>query len=216
MDLSKILGGLVGGGMIGGGLGSLFGHQNNNPADAAMNYYNQIPGAVKPYYDPYINAGKKAMGQYGSESSNLVSHTGDIYNRLAGGYKESPGYKFQLEQGLQAGKNAAASGGMLGTPQNQQQQTQIANDIASQDFQKYLQNQMGLYGLGMGGLGNMTGLGFGASKGLADTLGTNLAQQGGMSFLGQQGQNQANQGGWSNIGSGIGALLSLFGIPGMK
>jgi len=42
-----------------------------------------------------------------------------LYSKLGQGYKESPGYQFKLKQAMMAGDNAAAAGGMAGTPQHQ-------------------------------------------------------------------------------------------------
>lgn len=207
------LGALGGLGQIGGGLYGLFG--SKNPAQGAQGYYNQIPGTVAPYYNPYIQAGQGALGQYGHEAKDLINDPSGVYNKLTEGYKQSPGYQFALEQALGAGKNAAAAGGMLGSPQHEQQSMQIASDIASQDFNNYLNAVSGLYGQGMSGLGNISQLGYGASTGLGDMLGGNLAQQGGLNFAGQQWQNQNRSSGAGNILGGLGSLLASFlPIPG--
>ena len=131
-------------------LSELF-HGGKNPANEAMPYLNKIPGAVNPYYQPYINQGQQAnqnlMGQYG----NLINNPGQKFSEFGQGYKESPGYQFKLNQALQAGNNAAAAGGMAGSPQHEQQNIQIGNDIASQDFNDYINHIMGLYGYGLQG-----------------------------------------------------------------
>jgi hypothetical protein len=167
----------------------------------------QIPGTITPYYQPYIDAGSGALSQLSGQLGNLVGDTGGVYNRLAEGYKESPGFKRSLEQALMAGTAAQAAGGMAGSPLHQQQNMGIASDIASKDFQNYLQNQMGLYGMGIQGLGGLSNLGYGAASGLADNLGSGLSQQAAMNYADQLYRNQQKSSGLGGIFSGIGSLL---------
>ncbi len=173
-------------------LSELF-HGGKNPADAASPYLQQIPGAVNPYYQPYINQGQQAnqnlMGQYGQ----LINNPGDKFSQLGQGYKQSPGYQFKLNQALQAGNNASAAGGMAGSPMHQQQSMQTANDIASQDYNDYINHILGLYGYGLQGEQGLGQQGYEASRGYGDILGSNLAQQGQLAYEGQAGQN-ANRG----------------------
>ena len=204
------------GSMIGGGLGTagaaLFGGKGKNPADVANQYISQIPGQTQQYYSPYMEAGKGAMGNLQNQYADLLS--GNVQNKLGENYKESPGYQFKLKQALGAANNASAAGGMLGTGAHQQGNMQVANDIASQDYNDYLKNQMGLYGLGLGGNEGLNQMGFDANKGYADMLAQNLAQQGAYGFMGQQGQNQARQSKFGNIFSGLGmAAGGLMGGP---
>ncbi len=65
----------IGGGLgqAAGGIAGLFGVGGKNPANAASKYLDQIPGAIKPYYDPYINAGKGALDELGSQYGQLTN-----------------------------------------------------------------------------------------------------------------------------------------------
>lgn len=199
-------------GGLGTAAGGMFGGQGKNPADVANGYINQIPGQTKPYYSPYMDAGKGAMGNLQNQYADLLS--GNVQNKLGENYKESPGYQFKLQEALRGGNAAAAAGGRAGTPMAQQQQMGIANGLASQDYGDYIKNQIGLYGQGLSGNEGLNQMGFDANKGYADMLGQNLSQQGAYGFMGQQGQNQANQQNKSNIFSGLGmAAGGLFGGP---
>lgn len=204
--------GMFGGlGQFGQGLYGLFGNPKN-PADTANNYLNKIPGATDQYYSPYINAGKGAMGDLQNQYKDLIG--GNVQNQLGENYKQSPGYQFKLQQALQAGGNAAKAGGMYGTPMNQQGQMQLANDIASQDYNDYIKNQMGLYGLGTGIGQDIFGKGFDASGKQADSLGSTLGSQAQYGYAGTAGQNQAKQNAWGNIFGGLGgAGASFSGLP---
>lgn len=121
-------------------LSSMFGG-GHNPSQGAMGYLDQI------------------KGEYGNP---------DLYNQIAGQYKESPGYQARLRNAMESGNNAAAAGGMLGSNQHQFMNASTANDIASQDFQNYMQNRMGLN----------------------QDMGSVLGQKAGYSYAGGQQQNQ--------------------------
>lgn len=100
--------------MFGGGHG---GQGTTNPATGAMNYLDQIPGQ---YTNP------------------------DMYNQIAGQYKQSPGYQEKLRTAMMAGNNAAAAGGMLGSNQHQFMNAHEAEGLADEDFQNYWNRRMGL------------------------------------------------------------------------
>lgn len=204
--LSSLIPGLAQ--ILQGAMGS-FGGGGKNPAGVANGYINQIPGATEPYYSPYINAGKGAMGDLQNQYKDLFG--GNVQNKLGESYKESPGYQFKLKQGLQAATNAASAGGMGGSPMDQQTQNQVANDISSQDYNDYIKNQIGLYNTGMGAAQDIFGKGYGASSDYANTLGTALSQQGAYGYAGQAGQNQAGQANWKNIIEGLGNLFGGHG-----
>lgn len=206
--LQAIMGG-GGAGMAAGGLASLFGMGGGkNPADVANKYISKIPGQTKEFYSPYMEAGKGAMSSLQNQYQDLLG--GNVYNKLGEGYKESPGYQYALEQALQAGGNAAAAGGMAGTPLAQQEAMKTAQGLASQDFQNYLNSQMGLYGMGLQGQQGLNQMGFDASKDYASNLANALSQQGAYGYAGQAGQNTQRAGGLSNLFSGLGMLGSAF------
>lgn len=172
---------------------------NKNPSNEANKYLNQIPGAVNPYYQPYINQGQQAGNQLTDQYNQQTQNPGELFSKLGQGYQESPGYQFKLKQALGAGQNASAAGGMLGTPQDVQGQSQIASDVSSKDFNDYMQNIMGLYGLGQQGQQKMQEQGFGASTGYGDILGQLLGQQGQYGYAGAAGENAGRANNWSNL-----------------
>lgn len=210
--LGKILG--ISGGLGGAGMGLYqgFGGGYNDPTKKANQMLGQIPGQTQQYYSPYMQAGQGALSDLQNQNKDLLS--GNVLNRLGEGYKESPGYKFKLQQALQAGSGAAAAGGLLGTPAHQQGNMQLANDIASQDYNDYLHNQMGLYGLGYQGEQGINNQGFDANRGMADTIGNVIGQQAGLSYAGEAGKNTYRQGGWNNVVSGLAqAGSAAMGMP---
>jgi len=231
MSFGSILGGLSGLGTVVQGLSGLFGHKNkgtstqDNPANVANSYYTQIPEKALPYYKPYMEAGQGALGNLAGEYGKMTSNPQDLYNKFGGGYKESAGYQTRLQSALQAAQNASAAGGMLGTPQYQQQAAQIANDMSAKDYEDYLNHILGIYGGGIQGQQGIENQGYDASKGYANLLGGALSAQGQNAYAGQAGQNaaqaaqnQQNQQNraqsWGNLFGGLSSLGSLFGDSG--
>ena len=208
MDLNALIKSMgIGSGLgqAAGGLAGMFGRGQKNPADAANKYFNQIPGQTKQYYQPYMEAGKGAMSDLQNQYKDLLG--GGVYDKLGAGYKESPGYQFKLKQALGAGGNAAAMGGMLGTPQHQEQAMDTANGLASQDFNDYLGKQMGLYGLGLQGTQGLNQMGYNANSDYGSMLANLLGQQGQYAYAGQAGKNQQGSQNMNNIFGGISTLL---------
>jgi hypothetical protein len=171
-----------------------------NPTDSASPYLNQAMGNLPQYFQPYINAGNQAIPSLESQYNSLINNPSGIMNSIGAGYKQSPGYQFQLNQGLAGANNAAAAGGMLGSPQHQQQATQLSSNFANQDYYNYLNHALGLYSGGLGGLGDLYKGGMGASMGLGEDLSSLYGSQAQLAYEGQNAQNQHN-------GGFLGALL---------
>lgn len=165
----------------------------NNPASAGMPYLDKIPGTISPYYNPYIGAGQSAMGNLQSQYGTMINDPASINAKLGAGYQQSPGYQFKLHQALMAGDNAAAAGGMAGSPMHQQNNMSVANGIASQDFNDYMHRVLGLYGQGIEGEQGMNAMGYNASNELGQSVGNAYLSQANMAAQGANSQNQYNQ-----------------------
>lgn len=215
MDWLRNLFGGLSVGTAAGGLAGLFGvGQGKNPGDVANGYINQIPGKTQPYYQPYMDAGKGALSDLQNQYGDLTS--GKTQNKLGETYHESPGYKWKLQQALAAGNNASAAGGMLGTPQHQQYSQGTAEGLANQDYNDYMNNQIGLYNTGIHGQEGINQMGYDANKGMADTWGNTLSQQGVYGYGGQNGKNESRSSALTNLFSGLGgAAGSFIPIPGI-
>ncbi len=211
------------GNLLGQGLNFLGSQSFENPSSAANPYLQQIAPELRPYYQPYINAGAAALpqmsqqyggllgenpanqfhqlegygGQVGNQYSQAAAHPQDVMNQIGQGYQQSPGYNWQLHQALAAGNNAASAGGMSGSPMHQQQNMSVASGLAGQDYNNYLQNALGVYGQGMSGLGNLYGTGLQGQSGL---YGAGLQ---GLTGLGQMGYGAA-----SNYGQNLAQSLA--------
>lgn len=195
-------------GLYESGVGSFIGG-NTNPASYAKGYYDQIPDVMKEYYDPYIEAGRGALGRTQEEYEHLMNDPTQITNRLGANFTDDPGYQFALGQGEQAITNAQAAGGMAGSPQHQQLAAQLAAQMANQYYKDYMDRELGLYGAGLAGMGGINQMGYGASTGLGEDLARALMNQGNLAYTGQQNRNMQG----NPVGSMLGGIAGIFGGP---
>ena len=205
----------IGGGLgqAGGGLWNIFGNQTN-PADAANKRIGEIPGKTEDYYSPYMNAGKGAMESLQNQNKNLLS--GETQNQLGASYKQSPGYQQRLKDAMTLAQGQSARGGYTGTPMDTNNLLARQEALSQDDYQKYLQNQIGLYNTGYGGEQDLNHQGFEANKGMADIWGSTLGQQGAYDYAGQAGKNKRQSQGMSDLFSGLGTAgaTAAFGPAG--
>lgn len=169
-----------------------------NPAKAAMSYLDQVPGAVKPYYDPYINAGNKALPGLMDQFQSLISDPTAVMKSIGNTFQESPGYQFRKNQGLTAIEQAAASGGMAGSQQHQQQAGQLAENLAAEDYYPWIQSGMQNYFQGVNGMQNINQMGFNASTDFGQTLANLMGSKAQLAYEGQNAKNKS-QGGLGNL-----------------
>lgn len=185
-----------------GFLPGMMGGDYKNPADDAMPYLNKIPGMLDKYMSGYINAGNQMQPQLTGQYNNLMNDPGGMVNKIGAGYHQSPGFQFALQQALQGAGHAAAAGGMAGSPQHEQQNMGLATNLANQDFNTWLQNALGMYGMGLQGGQNIYNTGANTSMGMGEDLASLFGSQGQLAYEGRNAQNQHNQG---QIGSLISA-----------
>jgi hypothetical protein len=190
-------------GTVGGIAGDVTESFFPNPASGAMGYLDQNPDIYRQYYDPYVQAGQNAMPTLEEQYQMLLSNPDALYSMLGRGYEQSPGYQFQLDQGLNAGNQAMAAGGMLGTPAHQQQNMGYAQGLANQDYNNYMSQMLGMYGQGLAGTQGMFDTGYNASTGLAGNLAGNNLSKANLQYSGQANQNQAISGLLGSIGGAI-------------
>ena len=191
---------------LGGGLYNIF-SKTKSPYETASKIYGQIPGTTQQYLQPYMGAGQNALAQLMGQYGQLTGSTGDVYNKLASGYQESPGFQQQLQKAMGAIGSATAAGGLLGTPASKRLSADYASDIAAKDFGDYMNRMTGLYETGLKGMGDIGTMGYGASTNYADMLANILAQQGGMAGMSQALQNQQRSGGISQALQGLMGML---------
>lgn len=182
-----------------------------NPADAAMPYLQQIPGTITPYYQPYIDAGQQALPTLTNQYNQLISNPQQMLSSMGSGFQQSPGYQWQVDQSMNSANQAAAAGGMAGSPAEQQQVATTTNQLANQDYYNYLNHVLGLYGQGMSGMQGINQMGYQASTGLANALGMNLESEGNLAYAGQQNKNMMTAALAKALGGGIGSFMGSSG-----
>lgn len=188
--------GAAAGGTIGALGGGFFGGDEEDETDKLLN---GIPDELKQYLMPYINQGQGALGRAGKEYEGLLNNPNDIISRIGSGYKQSPGYQWKLDQGLQGVGNAQAAGGMAGTGQHQQLAGQLAEHLADQDYNDYMTNALGLYGKGLEGEQNLANMGQTSSQDLATSLANLKYSKAGLNYKRGANKNQMNSDMFSSI-----------------
>lgn len=162
----------------------------NNPAKAANKYIGQIPNMAGQYLNPYIAFGNNALPGLQEQYGQLLGNPGEKLNQMGMNYQQSPGFKFALDQALTAGNQSASAGGMAGSPAAQAANMQTATDMASKDYNNWMQNALGLYGAGLSGQQGMAGMGLNASTNMANMIAQTLAQQGNLAYGDKSAKNQ--------------------------
>jgi hypothetical protein len=204
--------GTIGGGMgmLGGGLGGLLGGLfggGGDPSKEANKYFDKMPAELRKYFDPYIGAGQRALPGLEDQFGKLINNPGGRLNEIGQGYQQSPGFQFALKQALGGAGNAAAAGGMAGSPQHEQQNMGIATGLANQDYNNWMQNALGMYGTGLQGQQGLYNTGANAGMRMGENMASILAQKAKLAYEGQNAQNQRSGGLFGAIGGGIGSLL---------
>lgn len=179
-------------------LSSIFG--GGSSSDVA-DVYGPVKAEVTPYYQPYVQAGTDSLGGLQEQIARMYQDPTALYQELGAGYRESPGFQHSVQSATEAANRAAAAGGQLGSPAEQQALAQQISGMADQDFGNYMNQISGMYGQGVQGLQGLTGLGYQAGTGLADQLANARYQQAGLEAQ----QRQVDQAGMSG----------LFGLAGM-
>lgn len=163
-----------------------------NPANAAMPYFDEIQGEITPYYQPYIGAGTDSLAALMGQYKQLLSDPGALMNRFGQSFQQGPGYKFAYDQAMNAINNAASSGGMLGSPSHQMEAGNMATGLANQDYYNFIGNILKMYQQGLLGSENIAGMGYGASNELAQSIANVNMNKANMAYLGRANENQAN------------------------
>lgn len=170
-------------------IGAISNWMYTNPANKASGYLDQIPETLRPYFEPYAKAGQDTIPTLQNEYNKMLGDPGEFLKKIGAGYNESPGYKFMRDQGLVGINNAAAAGGMLGTPQHQQQSGELATNLANQDFYNYLSNALKSYMGGLQGTQDMFHTGYQAGSNYGEDLAQALMSKANLAYSGQQNQN---------------------------
>lgn len=176
----------------------------DNPAEAAMPYLEQIKGTITPYFDPYIQAGQTSLDYLTPYFQKLAEDPASFLNQLGTQFQASPGYSYNIDQATKAANAAAAAGGMVGSPAEQQALATVTSGLASQDYNNWMNNVLRLLSTGAGGMQGISNTGFQAASSLAENLANALMSQAALSYSGTMAQNQASGGLISDLAGSFG------------
>lgn len=200
-----------------GGAGAGFGSMMSkfkNPSDAAMGSMDQIPETLKKYLGPYMDAGSSMLPDLKNQYGQLTNDPGARLNQIGKSFQGSPGFDFALKMALQGANHAAAAGGMVGSPQHEFQNMELATNMANQNYNQYLGNALGLYGKGLEGEQNIYNTGAQTGVGMGEDMASWLAQKAKLQYEGQNTENQHEGGAMGSILGGLGtAAGAYFGGP---
>lgn len=212
------------GGIFGGNAAGKASQQYIQALQQAQGQMQKTEGNVIGNYQPWINSGGQATSQLrdllGTPGQGLLQNwTGQFNAPTAAEAAQTPGYQFQLQQGLNAAQNSAAGNGSLLSGRTLADLNNYAQGTASTNYQNvfnndltqyqsayntFLNNQNNTYSRLMGesqtglqGLGQMSQFASGMSGDIASLYG----QQGAAAAAGTIGQANAYSGALSGIGN---------------
>ena len=182
------------GGLLGASASRRAADQQAQAAREQLDFSKQVYQDQQNAFAPYVQAGQQGMQAY-----NSLLGLGSAPEGF-GGYQQSPGYQFQLSQGLDAAKSAAMGRGGMGSGSTMTALNNYAQGVANQDYQTYLNRLQGVAQMGQASAG-----------GVASAAGQYGAN--GLSAIGSRGDAQAagTMGGYNALANGINGAISSYG-----
>lgn len=219
-----------------GFLGDLLGLNSGDPAIEAADRNRKLYGDYKKEGYGLVDSGTNAAKGYLGQAQGLYGGISDRGNAAAGLYdnaiglngaegnaaataafQSSPGYQFQLDQGLQALDRSAAARGMFQSGGTGIDEMTYAQGLANQDYGNWLDRLNGVAGLQVtgaqgqaGALGDLASLSTGAAGQKLGVLGDYASGLLGANNQQASGES-ANKAGLSNLfGNVVGTVAGWF------
>jgi len=154
---------------------------------------------------PWMQAGKGALGQY----AGILQVPGFQQVDPTQALRATPGYNWNMSQGVNALDRSAASKGMLLSGPQTQALTKYGQGLADNTYNQYMSNLFGLSGQGQNAAGMVGQFGQNTANqiGQYDLMGGQATAQGIMNAY--QGQQQGTQ----NLLGGLGSLAGIVAAP---
>lgn len=190
--------GIIAGGSIIGGVSQASAAKKaasaqSRAADQQVALQREVYQDTSKKFQPYLDAGGTGLQAYMSELGLGKAPKGYT------GFEATPGYQFQLDQGLAATNALAGARGGLNSGRTMQALQDYGSGLASQEYGSYMNRLAGLTDMGMGAAGNQAT----AGNAYATGAGNALASKGNAQAAGAIGVGNAISGA---IGNGIGAF----------
>lgn len=159
---------------------------------------------------PYMAGGAAAVDQ---QANLLGLHGADAANTAMGEFTSSPGYQYQLTQGLNAIDHGAAASGMLRSGNTLRAEQTLGNNLASSDFGNYYNRLAGLTSVGQNAATGVGNAGLQTAAGIASTNTSGANQLSNIYGNEAAGVTGAIGGAAKNVASSLGAsgMVPLFG-----
>lgn len=163
---------------------------------------------------PYITTGTSALSSLG-DAAGLNGASGSA-NALSS-FQASPGYAYQLQQGLSAIDNGAASTGTLRSGNTIRAEETLGSNLANQDFGAYYSRLQGLANSGLTATNSLgsAGLSAAAATGATDTSAATAQSNIAGSTSKSIGNALSGLAGNAGVQSGLKSALSGLGSSGV-
>lgn len=168
------------GGTAVSGISSMLG--GRNAAKQARKYLEPIKG----YNEPYMQQGHEAYSALRPQYMQMAQNPRQMYDEDVAGYQPSGAYNYKLPFLQREAKNAALSGGTLGTETDERRRMEMINALLNSDMGEYLNRIGGYRGMGIEGLERSAGRGFNAMENMSNIAGNRAGFEYGQ---GAQGSN---------------------------
>jgi hypothetical protein len=147
-----IIGGIISG-LMGSSAANRAANTQAQSAQQQLDFNKQVYGDISANFKPYLD-----MGLQGQQAYNSLLGLGQAPEGF-GGYQQSPGYQFQLQQGLDAAQSSAAARGGLMSGNTLAAMNTYGQGVANQDYQTYLNRLQGIGQQGQSAAGMQAGAG---------------------------------------------------------
>jgi hypothetical protein len=200
--------GAIGGSIIQGNAATSAAQTQANAANQASQTQLQMFDQTQANLKPYMQSGVNSLNQLNAAIPSLTKPFS------ATQYQQSPGYAWQLQQGLGAVQNSASAAGGIGGGNTLKALQTYGTGLANQDYQQALTNYMAqqqqtygmLSGLANSGQNAAAGLG-GIATQVGGQIGSNTIGAGNALAAGQIGSANATTGGINSLAQ----LAALYG-----
>lgn len=192
------------GGLISGGSAQSAADTQAASAKYAADIQKQQFDATQQNLQPYMGAGTNALNYLQGALGIGPGGNGQVNPNF---FRQSPGYNFQFQQGMNAIQNSAANRGGVTSGNTLKALNQFGQGVADQSFQQYLANLQGLTGAGQNAAANLGGFGQAA----ATNIGNAAIGAGNAGAAGIMGAGNAYSGAVNGVGQALGNYFTAGG-----
>lgn len=152
--------------VVGAGATIYSASQSGKAADKANQTQQRAQDQMQANLAPYMEAGTNALGP---QQALLGLQGPEAAKTAMDNFQSSPGYEYQVQQGMRGVNARAASQGMLNSGATLKALQDRGNSLAAQDFGTYYNRLAGLAGLGQNAAAGVGNSGVQTAAGQAQT-----------------------------------------------